>query len=41
VTPTFSWVRLAQRVPVRVSLDAPPAGLLPGLTATVVDVAHG
>jgi multidrug resistance efflux pump len=41
VTPTFSWVRLAQRVPVRVTLDAAPAGLLPGLTATVVDVANG
>jgi multidrug resistance efflux pump len=37
VTPTFSWVRLAQRVPVRVSLDAIPEGgtLVAGRTATV------
>ncbi len=37
VNPTFSWVRLAQRVPVRVTLDAVPAGLrlVPGRTATV------
>jgi len=37
VTPTFSWVRLAQRVPVRVSLDAVPDGatLVAGRTATV------
>ncbi|MEJ1975885.1 MAG: HlyD family secretion protein [Acetobacteraceae bacterium] len=37
VNPTFSWVRLAQRVPVRVTLDAVPPGLilLPGRTATV------
>lgn len=38
VNPTFSWVRLAQRVPVRVALDDVPAGLslLVGRTATVV-----
>lgn len=38
VTPTFAWVRLAQRVPVRVKLDAVPAGvnLIPGRTATVI-----
>ncbi len=38
VNPTFSWVRLAQRVPVRVTLDAVPDGvrLIPGRTATVV-----
>jgi RND family efflux transporter MFP subunit len=38
ITPTFSWVRLAQRIPVRIRLDAVPAGtqLLPGRTATVV-----
>jgi RND family efflux transporter MFP subunit len=38
VNPTFSWVRLAQRVPVRVALDDPPPGLplLVGRTATVV-----
>jgi len=38
VNPTFSWVRLAQRVPVRVALDAVPPGveLVAGRTATVV-----
>ena len=37
INPTFSWVRLAQRIPVRVLLDAVPAGVnvLPGRTATV------
>jgi RND family efflux transporter MFP subunit len=37
VNPTFSWVRLAQRVPVRVVLDQPPADvrLIAGRTATV------
>lgn len=37
VNPTFSWVRLAQRVPVRVALDAAPDGvqLVAGRTATV------
>ncbi|QUS41649.1 HlyD family secretion protein [Tardiphaga alba] len=37
VTPTFSWVRLAQRVPVRITLDAIPDGgtLVAGRTATV------
>ncbi|MDE1150731.1 MAG: HlyD family secretion protein [Azospirillaceae bacterium] len=37
VNPTFSWVRLAQRIPVRVVLDNPPADLrlIPGRTATV------
>jgi multidrug resistance efflux pump len=37
VNPTFSWVRLAQRVPVRVALDEPPADiqLIAGRTATV------
>lgn len=36
VNPSFSWVRLAQRVPVRIALDAPqdPA-LIAGRTATV------
>ena len=40
VNPTFSWVRLAQRVPVRVQLDpgAPDLRLIAGRTATVVDV---
>lgn len=37
VNPTFTWVRLAARVPVRIALDPPPAGvtLVSGLTATV------
>lgn len=37
VEPTFSWVRLAQRIPVRVRLDRVPAGLrlISGRTATV------
>lgn len=37
VTPTFSWVRLAQRIPVRIKLDPVPAGirLIAGRTATV------
>lgn len=37
VNPTFSWVRLAQRIPVRIAIDTPPPGLrlLPGRTATV------
>jgi multidrug resistance efflux pump len=37
VTPTFNWVRLAQRVPVRVALEHIPANgdLVAGRTATV------
>ncbi|WP_420140081.1 efflux RND transporter periplasmic adaptor subunit [Sphingomonas sp.] len=37
VNPTFAWVRLAQRIPVRVKLDQVPAGtrLIAGRTATV------
>jgi multidrug resistance efflux pump len=37
VNPTFSWVRLAQRVPVRIVLDPLPDGVNPisGRTATV------
>lgn len=37
VNPTFNWVRLAQRIPVRVTLDRVPAGvrLVAGQTATV------
>jgi multidrug resistance efflux pump len=41
VNPTFSWVRLAQRIPVRIKLDAVPQGvrLISGRTATVsIDV---
>lgn len=38
VNPTFNWVRLAQRVPVRIHLDELPAGLqlAAGMTCTVV-----
>jgi multidrug resistance efflux pump len=37
VNPVFTWVRLAQRVPVRVAIDHVPPGvpLVSGLTATV------
>lgn len=37
VNPTFSWVRLAQRIPVRIALDHVPPGmrLVTGRTATV------
>lgn len=40
VTPTFTWVRLAQRVPVRVALDDLPDGraLVAGRTASVTIV---
>jgi RND family efflux transporter MFP subunit len=38
VNPSFTWVRLAQRIPVRVDLDEVPPGerLIAGRTATVV-----
>jgi RND family efflux transporter MFP subunit len=37
VNPTFSWVRLAQRVPVRIALaESPKATLVAGQTATVI-----
>ena len=37
VNPTFNWVRLAQRIPVRVQIDQVPRGvrLVAGQTATV------
>jgi RND family efflux transporter MFP subunit len=37
VNPSFSWVRLAQRIPVRIRLDPPPGDvrLIAGRTATV------
>ena len=43
VNPTFNWVRLAQRVPVRVHLDLVPEGvrLIMGRTATVEVVGPG
>jgi multidrug resistance efflux pump len=42
VNPTFSWVRLAQRIPVRIALDPVPPGvaLVSGRTATV-EIAPG
>jgi RND family efflux transporter MFP subunit len=38
VNPTFNWVRLAQRVPVRIHLDTIPDGLLlsAGMTCTII-----
>jgi RND family efflux transporter MFP subunit len=38
VNPTFNWVRLAQRIPVRIAIDKVPEGvaLSAGMTATVV-----
>ncbi|WP_213774037.1 efflux RND transporter periplasmic adaptor subunit [Bradyrhizobium sp. dw_78] len=38
VNPTFNWVRLAQRVPVRIAIDRVPDGitLSAGMTATVI-----
>lgn len=43
VNPVFTWVRLAQRVPVRVVLDPVPPGitLVAGLTATVSITSDG
>ena len=37
VNPVFTWVRLAQRVPIRIAIDHVPSGvpLVSGLTATV------
>ncbi|MBA8879086.1 efflux RND transporter periplasmic adaptor subunit [Phyllobacterium myrsinacearum] len=37
INPTFSWVRLAQRIPVRIAFDNVPLGiqLVAGMTATV------
>jgi multidrug resistance efflux pump len=37
VNPIFTWVRLAQRIPVRISIDQVPAGivLVAGMTGTV------
>ena len=42
VNPTFSWVRLAQRVPVRIKLDPESLDvpLIAGRTATVVDLSY-
>ena len=43
VNPTFSWVRLAQRIPVRVTIDRLPPGvsLVAGRTATVTVISTG
>ncbi len=43
VNPVFTWVRLAQRVPVRVALDHPPPALTlaAGLTASVSITGRG
>jgi multidrug resistance efflux pump len=37
VNPIFTWVRLAQRIPVRVHIDEVPTGIVlaAGMTATV------
>lgn len=37
VEPTFSWVRLAQRIPVRIHIDTLPEGgeLVAGLSASI------
>ena len=37
VNPIFTWVRLAQRIPVRVHIDETPLGVIlaVGMTATV------
>ena len=37
VNPIFTWVRLAQRIPVRIDIDAVPSGVIlsAGMTATV------
>lgn len=42
INPTFSWVRLPQRIPVRIAIDRVPSGvrLIPGSTATVVVLAR-
>jgi multidrug resistance efflux pump len=42
VNPTFNWVRIAQRIPVRIELDRVPQGvqLIMGRTATV-EIAQG
>jgi RND family efflux transporter MFP subunit len=43
VNPTFTWVRLAQRIPVRIKLDRVPTGtrLITGRTATVTILQQG
>jgi multidrug resistance efflux pump len=43
VNPIFTWVRLAQRIPVHIAIDTVPAGLrlVAGQTANVEIVKHG
>ncbi len=43
VNPAFSWVRLAQRIPVRIAIDyvPPDITLSAGMTATVVVTGSG
>lgn len=43
VNPSFTWVRLAQRIPVRIAIDYVPSNirLVPGQTATVEVLASG
>ncbi|MBV8241288.1 MAG: HlyD family secretion protein, partial [Hyphomicrobiales bacterium] len=43
INPSFTWVRLAQRVPVRIRLDpgSIDVRLIAGRTATVVDLSFG
>jgi RND family efflux transporter MFP subunit len=42
VNPTFNWVRLAQRVPVRIAIDQVPDGVIlaSGMTCTVIVQQH-
>jgi multidrug resistance efflux pump len=43
VNPIFTWVRLAQRIPVRIHIDEVPPDIIlsAGMTATVeIEVAH-
>ncbi|MCQ8240167.1 HlyD family secretion protein [Rhizosaccharibacter radicis] len=42
VNPIFTWVRLAQRIPIRIALDEVPCGVVlsSGMTATVSILAH-
>jgi RND family efflux transporter MFP subunit len=42
INPSFTWVRLAQRVPVRIKLDPVPLDvpLIAGRTATIVDLSY-
>ena len=43
VDPVYTWVRLAQRVPIRIAIDKVPPGvpLVSGLTATVTIIRNG